>query len=194
MTARKFMWLLALVSCSSLPKGAKIQIDDKTLNPSQLPFTQHANYMALDIPFQPVKSVHGELETREGVKLISRGEAHVTIITPPEFDVLSKKMTIEDLNALAEKLKVQESDVHAVCVGEGHAKLDGREERTYFIVVDSKKLAAIRAEIERVFKERGGAPEAFRASDFFPHITVGFTKSDLHIQNGVIKDRRSCRY
>lgn len=32
----------------------------------------------------------------------------------------------------------------------------------------------------------------FRAERFFPNITVGFNKRDLHESDGVIKDKTTC--
>lgn len=65
-------------------------------------------------------------------------------------------------------------------------------ETTFFIVVNSVDLINIRTVIQLLFIQKGGLPNQFDANNFYPHITVGFTKMDLHDSNGVIKDSRSC--
>ncbi len=128
-----------------------------------------------------------------GDRLITRGEAHVTVLTPPELEAVEKFVSIEDVERIALEESIQASDLTPVCLGRGEAILDRRKrERTYFIVVRSKNLLVIRRRIEALHIERGGERGVFQATKFYPHITVGFTKSDLHESHGVVKDERSC--
>jgi len=54
---------------------------------------------------------------------------------------------------------------------------------TYFIVVDAPFLKTWR-------KTRWGLNE--EKFPYYPHITLGFTERDLHLQDGAVKDARSC--
>lgn len=58
--------------------------------------------------------------------------------------------------------------------------------------VNSPDLVAIRKEIQELYVSRGGDGRLFEANHYYPHITVGFSKQDLHEADGVIKDKNSC--
>ncbi len=189
---------LSLVSCQSLPSKTRspreITISQAAFSADREQFERHPNYLSLTTPYEPVRKLHDELQTREGKVLITRGEAHITVITPPEFDVLKSRLSIDDLNKIAQAKEIQASDIVPICLGKGSASLAGREENTYFIVVDSTRLREIRAQIAETYEKRGGSRNLFDPAKFYPHITVGFTKADLHEHQGVIKDRRACVY
>jgi hypothetical protein len=167
-------------------------------------FMSHPNYLALPTPYPPVKEFMARLEAKIGRRLVSRGEAHVTILTPPEFLIVKDKVSmreIEDLArahglALSDKSEVKNPTIHIepVCVGEGKALIEGIEQRTYYIVVRSQELRDMRRAIHQLFVQRGGNPKAFAYDRYFPHITLGFTKNDLHENQGVIKDETSCLF
>jgi len=63
-------------------------------------------------------------------------------------------------------------------------------EETFLVLVDSPKLRKIRGKIWRLFVKKGGEPSAWDPAWFFPHITIGYTKRDLH-ELDVIKNIRS---
>lgn len=152
----------------------------------------HANYLVMALPFEPMKPFFGRLQQRSERALISRGEAHVTVITPPEFEALKSKMSIDEINAIAASSGIQKARLNPLCLGAGHASMDGHQEVTFFIVIQSEDLLTIRRKIQTVYRERGGSHDSFSAEHFYPHVTVGFTKMDLHEQNGVIKGENSC--
>jgi len=49
-----------------------------------------------------------------------------------------------------------------------------------------------RKEVQNLFISKGGEPVKFLPAKYFPHITLGFTKRDLHESDDVKKDRNSC--
>lgn len=67
-----------------------------------------------------------------------------------------------------------------------------KEIKTYFLVVGSPALLAIRKKISKLFVEKGGQAKDFVADNFFPHVTIGFTQRDLFESDGVVKDATSC--
>ena len=192
--ARIVISILLFSTLARAEKAQPILISKAVLASKAEKNLEHENYLSLAIPFAPVKAVHAELESRLALKLVNRGEAHVTIISPPEFEKLSAKLTMKELNAIAARRKVQESDLDLICVGEGKARVGEREDRTYYLVVRSRALKDLRGEIEKLFRSRGGDARAFVAAEFHPHITVGFTTADLHAHQGVIKSEASCRF
>lgn len=169
-------------------------ISRKVLEVQKLPFRRHEDYLALSVPFEPVRALHARLEKLAGLKLHTREESHVTVITPPELEILKTKLKMEEIEAIALREQIQDADLKLLCIGEGRLQTDEGEKKTYFIVVKSRRLMRIRKSIELLFRARGGGRSEFIAANYYPHITIGFTDTDLHFEQGVVKDIRSCRY
>lgn len=147
------------------------------------------SYLSMEINYAPVKALFEEIVKYERRPLKTRGEAHITVVTPVEyFEVLKKKVSIQEINDIALKSQIQNSRFSVLCLGKGSLK----NEEAFFIVVKSEDLVGIRNKIQRLFEARGGRVGAFKAEHFFSHITIGFTSRDLHEADGVIKDERSC--
>lgn len=157
------------------------------------PYGDSGTYLSLGLPLAPARILREDLEQRLGRSLDNRGEAHVTVVTPPEVGALAEVgVTIEDLKAIAARAQIQKARLDAVCVGQGSARKGGKSAQTYYVVVASQDLLSIRKEIQELAVERGARPEAFDAARYFPHITLGFTHGDLHEAQGVIKDTSTC--
>ncbi len=152
------------------------------------------NYLAMNLPFNPVANVFQQLQSQIQRPLINRGEAHITVITPVEYwNVLRPRgISIKEINQIADKFNIQRSRFNIICLGQGKAVLNNKTENTFYIVVNSEDLLNLRKSIQALFVRRGGSVDQFNPGKYFPHITVGFTKVDLHEINGVIKDVRSC--
>jgi 2'-5' RNA ligase len=179
---------------------APLALQVLAIDGSQEAFLVQKNYLAMVTPYPPTRELLQALEARLSelsgapAKLLNRGESHVTVITPPEFAVLKKSLSIDAINLIAREEKLQSAKLEALCVGRGQASLDGRLEETYFVVVRSPDLLRLRRRIEKLFRQKGGTVEAFDAERYFPHITLGFTKDDLHESQGVIKSEKTCAF
>lgn len=91
-----------------------------------------------------------------------RGRHHITVINFAEYSKLSKEMGVDKfVNSLEYVLKYEIDDLKLKGIGTAEAKGN----RTYFIVVDSEKLEAIRDRYE------------LSKQDF--HITIGFYRKDV---------------
>lgn len=173
--------------------AAQFSVDASIYQNSALAFNSHRNYLTMEINYPPVSRLYRQVVEQFNIELISRGEAHITVITPVEFDkVLKKKISIKEIEKIAKEQRIQESSFEVKCVGLGKVVLDQKEARTYFIVVQSDDLLRIRKEIKDLFVKNGGDAQLFDANQFYPHITLGFTKRDLHESDGVIKGTNSC--
>ncbi len=152
------------------------------------------SYLAMNLPFSPVKELYQKIQALDGVSLKSRGEAHITVVTPVEYWSILKphNITIEQINQIADLMKIQNSKFDPLCVGRGSVILSGKEENTYFIVVQSNDLVNIRREIQALLVQMGGGATEFNPENFYPHITIGFTSRDLHESDGIIKNTRLC--
>lgn len=184
-----------------MPDFVPIPLSASILNNKALPFISHRGKglfqtaLAMNVQYAPVKKVR---------KIISKiiqyplkfhtawnknGEAHVTVITPPEYSqILKKYVSIDKIEQIALQNHIQSSDLSIMGIGKGSAKINGKKESTYFIIVHSKNLLKIRKLIYREYLKNGGKAGAWDPTHFFPHITVGYTLRDLHENNGVIKD------
>lgn len=150
----------------------------------RLAFTPHKDWLGLQLPVADFAELRKFIEEQLGKPLKNRGEAHITVVTPPEF--MSMGVKIEDLeNAVRDD--IQAAEWRALCVGVG----EKGSEQTYYVVVDTRDLFKVRKKIATL---SGVRPGSFDPDHFYPHVTLGFTERDLHEQDGVIKDKNSCRF
>lgn len=139
------------------------------------------SYISLDLEYPEYQQTLNRLDVFLGTKLINRAEAHITVITPPEFTKLTAKASAETIHQEWEAWKTK--TFTKVCLGEGSLK----ELKTYYVVVEAPELLTFREYLKNKY-----AVDDFKPSVFYPHITLGFTEKDLHFEQGVIKDQKSC--
>lgn len=199
-------FLLAAIlqtSCANQsPKDSAESIQEVHLNfllPNKSTFIEHTeakpfqSWLGMNLDYPAFEQTRKQVNQILKQELINRGEAHVTVISPPEFDqVLSKKISIQRIHEIAKNAKIQDSQWKALCIGKGEKEISGKLESTYFVVIKSQDLIAIRKQIQKEFEAAGGEKGSFNAELFYPHITLGFTKRDLHLEDGVIKNESSC--
>jgi 2'-5' RNA ligase len=174
-------------------------IDGNVKNGTSVPFIKHeedkpfGSYVVMNLPYEPVKALYQSIEKKSGQKLITRGEAHITVITPVEFDkVLKRHLTIGEITKIATDASIQSAAFEITCLGKGELKVGRDLLVTYFVVTPSEQLLEIRKAVEQKFISSGGTPGEFNAESFYPHITVGYSKRDLHFEDGVMKDDNAC--
>lgn len=165
-----------------------LSIDHSIYHNAHLSFKGHRNYLAMSINFSPIDKFHQDLQKSLGIRLKNRGEAHITIITPPEYSRIKHLISMQEINRLADDSDIQKTFFDIICLGEGSYRSDS----TYFLVVDAPELFHLREKIEDIYLQRGGQKNNFDSHHYFPHITIGFTKKDLHESQGIIKDSQSC--
>lgn len=153
------------------------------------------SYVAMNLSYSPYQQLLEEVQKAEDLILKNRGEAHITLISPVEFDkVLKKHLSIKEIEKIALNAKIQDALFNPVCVGRGQKEVEGRLEKTYYVVVDSPELLEIRKAVQAAYVKKGGSAQDFAPESFYPHITLGFTSRDLHFEDGVIKNKESCLY
>lgn len=149
-------------------------------------------YLTMNIAFAPISDIRTNIEQKEKLNLVHRGEAHITVITPPEFERLRSVLSMELINEVALLNRIQETPFEIVCIGRGQIQENRKTLSTYFVVVDAPELLTMRHTIATLYKTHGGRPSEFDPDLFYPHITIGYTERDLHLQDGVAKDKSSC--
>jgi hypothetical protein len=86
------------------------------------------------------------------------GEAHITVISPPEYEVLAKvNISIEDINTIATAHRIQASKFRVVCLG--MVELD--ENIVYQLIVSSSDLVDIRTKLFQLYWSKGGNTALF---------------------------------
>lgn len=164
-------------------------------DPTAMPFISSPSFLSLNTPYEPIlelrKSVKEHLGFDQDLKfstvIFPQGEAHVTVITPPDFNILSELLTIQEIEAIALNEDIQSSDLEILGIGSGKKLVNNENRETFFLIVESAKLRKIRLLIYKKFIAKGGDPKAWDPTWFFPHITIGFTHSDIH-EPDVIKN------
>lgn len=200
------MVLVSLVSsCTHLQKQTEQPIQSNVSPNTQsaiLPEAQRhialKNYISYDLDYAPYKIQREQLEAElqnqkhpiaKDLPLKNRGEAHITVITPPEFDILSKKISAELIHSTANDFFKQKPEFQQICIGEGRLQQNSKNLWTYFIVVKSPTLIELRKKLAQLAKVTN---QEFNPLEFYPHITLGFNSRDLHLQDGVVKNENSC--
>lgn len=189
------MFLVLLCACAGAPRAAR------QISAQNMPFASHTGPGAFDgvlaqnLPYENFKKLRSLLERHFGRELNyykgwnKNGEAHITVVTPVEYwQILRPYLSMDEINRIALKNKIQSAAPEILGMGAGRLEIDGKMEETYFVIMRAPGLVKVRRAVQKEFIKRGGAPGAFNPRDFYPHVTVAYTKRDLHIQDGVIKD------
>ncbi|KAI8908059.1 hypothetical protein EDD86DRAFT_208804 [Gorgonomyces haynaldii] len=155
----------------------------------------------LDVSF--VQPIFNQLDQEAG-PLITRGEAHITVIAPTEFaNVFDGVLSIQEINTIAKQSKIQSSAFSPICVARQsqietkktagrRTDLIGKRTFVYNILVQAPQLVSIRQSIANAFVQKGGDATLFNATDYTPHITLGFENHDWFPENGVYKVPSTC--
>ena len=188
----KWGTLALLTSCASQPLRSQKTLSYSTDLFVPISFLENKSHLAMNVHYPPVQKIKQILDAELPEPLKNRNEAHITVLNPLEYDQLKAFLPMEKINELARTHQIQQSSFKTICLGKGRLQIDGREESNYFIVVESADLLQLRTQIKEAFVAAGGTVNAFNENLYFPHITVGFTKRDLHYEDGILKDKTSC--
>jgi hypothetical protein len=168
------------VDCPSLT------IDKTVTDTANLAYSPKRNYVQQVVDFGKVRPFFDQLNATFG-PLRSRGEAHITVVTPPEFQVLQSQVSIQELDGLAQDPSLQATEFSIVCLAR---QSPTNSLFTYNLIVDAPGLFEYRRKVQSVFEQRGG--QGFDAEFYFPHITLGFEQRDYHISDGIFKNATTC--
>lgn len=198
--------LFLLSACQSTPSPAtqpeSAAIERSTVgSPTTLHLTSKGitgqllapgDWLGQELEFAPYEKVRTQVEKFIGKRLKHRGEAHVTLITPPEMKVLLQSTTSKAIQELAAKMDMGNTVFDVVCIGRGVGK-DRME--TYFVVIKSPRFLEFREQVARLAQpssRRLAQTSGFDPNSFYPHVTLGFTERDLHLQDGIQKNEKLC--
>eukprot|EP00850_Spirogloea_muscicola_P023107 SM000329S12570 [mRNA] locus=s329:22993:23643:+ [translate_table: standard] len=131
-----------------------------------VPFVKHedglpfGSYLTLSLDFEPALDLFRRLNVTQG-PLLSRGEAHVTVISPVEYQVLAPLVNISEITTIALKHKIQRAAMPPICVGRASkTTVDNGSsvfQDVYFVKIHTgKTLENIRYDVQQLFIRRGG--------------------------------------
>ncbi|HXH29443.1 MAG TPA: hypothetical protein VNJ01_01400 [Bacteriovoracaceae bacterium] len=175
----------------------QLNLSSKLTDNRGMPFFERNNTLSYNVEYDGVISLRAQIgKATKTLKFFTgfnpAGEAHVTTITPPEFEKqLSPYLSLETINHIAKSLDIQSSDLKILGLGSGKKLFPEGEGETFFIIVESKRLRRIRQAIYLEYLRNGGPRSgvlAFKPERFYPHITVGYTVKDIHEDDGLLKD------
>lgn len=196
-----FKQLLAAICCTAVAapelSAESLQISRSVTDP--VAFISHQGteagyWLGENVNYAPVANLLSQLKQRlPSETLNSRSDAHITVITPPEYLTLKPYLSQTDIDQIAQQQHIQQSTFNIECLGRGQAVTDyGTILNTYFLVVKSPALINLRKKIFDQYVAHGGMPSRFDPEHYTPHITVGFTQRDLFEQDGVYKQKNAC--
>ncbi|KAJ2998617.1 hypothetical protein HDV02_004247 [Globomyces sp. JEL0801] len=193
----KYLTLVILFIATYANLNPSINLDIPTeffTSNTKLSFVPKTNYSMVALSNLD-QTIYDQVNTISGKTLQNRGEAHVTVITPPEFTVLrTGGVTQQDLDNLAIKYQIQNAPIVPICLGKQITlPTDTNPREVYNILIQrSQSLLEYRKALFEIFSKNGGETEKFDPLLFYPHITLAFQKGDIFIQEGVFKSRYSC--
>ncbi len=115
-----------------------------------VPFISHDNpskaygtYLSRNISFEPISKVRKYIELQRNLKLKHRGEAHITVITPPEYNLMKQwnpRINIKSINHLVKPL-VQHMNFNILGIGSlKGTNTNSKESEVFFLVIKSSYL------------------------------------------------------
>ncbi|KAG9322719.1 hypothetical protein KVV02_000797 [Mortierella alpina] len=187
-----------------------ILIDRHVFKTAKVPFRSHngtqpfTNWVGLTLDYfyiQPVFDLVKSTESIANGTLRTRGEAHITVITPPEFDKILRPVgvTVQELNDLAtmgpKRDRLQRAKFGVECLGRVQVVTQPRnvfQQAIQIILKDYEDLVDYRWDVFTLFMKKGGNPALFDPENFSPHVTLGYRHRDLFEVDGVFKRKNAC--
>ncbi|KAJ8652990.1 hypothetical protein O0I10_011371 [Lichtheimia ornata] len=173
-------------------QGSPVTLSRRIYHSSSIPFKKNDGWLGMNLDYKYVEPIANKLNSTEQ-PLFNRGESHITVVTPPEFNLLANAgVTLDEINNIARQHKIQASRFRVVCLGREDVKVDNEQYIVYQLIVDSRDLLNIRRAIFRLYASKGGNTALFNPDNYNPHITVAFSVNDLFEANGVSKGYNVC--
>lgn len=156
------------------------------------------SHWAVSIPFASISELTEQLKSASDLKLKNRGEAHITILTPDDLKLL--QLTPEKTSrilSIAQREPFSHVRFNVSCLGGIQTGNRTTDPKVFYIVVDSEDILNFRRKIrEELFDNSAcSSPDQdFCPDHYFPHITIGFTKSDIHprVRDKIKKNKETC--
>ncbi|KAJ3357939.1 hypothetical protein HDU91_005328 [Kappamyces sp. JEL0680] len=193
---------LSAIALAAAKDSNVYELDYAITDSSLIEFSVHnssapfGSYLIQNLNFTLVTPIFNLLNATYG-PLKNRGEAHITVITPPEFmSGLSTVLTMDDINTVAKNNNIQANRFDIVCVGR-QSQMDSTTKpparsSVFNILLEAPASLKIRKDVYALYLKKGGDPSNFNPYNFYPHITVGFEVKDWFPEDQVFKTKDTC--
>lgn len=185
------MLLFITCCCVCILQAQQFTLSSDVFN--NRPFISHqgeetySNYLSKDVLLEPINNLRHQLESHYNISLKHRGEAHITVLTPPEFDILKPFISISEIDSISRSMQIERSSFIIDAIGKSSKLIDDREFITFYLIIESEALMNIRREIFNYSVKKGFKLSTFKPSNWEPHITIGYIGRDLYKSDGVNK-------
>lgn len=176
------IFLVFILGCQTKPKDI----------PPTAEFIAHDNWLGINLPFEKYDKLRLQLEGLIGRSLKHRGEAHITLVTPPEYEAFKDTLSMNEVQKILQPQKLQSAKFQHLCIGKIQQKSSERTIETFYVVIESPDLFNQRADLERTLAQKGY--HQFKAKNYSPHITLGFDEVDIHPKSSTAKDSSTCTF
>ena len=133
-----------------------------------------------NVDYPSVHALVSQLNSLYQINLQDRNEAHITVVTPPEFQASIAKFVSASEMLARYSPSIQSVPFDVVCVGS--RKSSTAPNLVFFLVVKAPGLNAIRNDLAQEAASRArtrSVPFEFQPEAFWAHITIGFIKGDV---------------
>lgn len=133
-----------------------------------------------NVNYPAVNDLIPQLNKLYQLNLEDRREAHITVVTPPEFQSSLKKVFTTNEIVSRYQFGIQATPFEIVCVGS--RKSSTGLNQVFYLVVKSNELNDLRVDLAKEANRRAkqqGVPLVFKPEVFWPHITIGYVGGDV---------------
>ena len=145
----KLCFLLAALFAVPQYDYSEFKVPNEFLNASQIEPVNYTNYLTVNLDYNLLLPMLERLNKSFG-PLRSRSEAHITVISPPEFiKGLSTTLSMEDINNLALEEDLQSTPFTIHCLGcqSQYDKSLGKRSAVYNLILRADKLVDFRSKV-----------------------------------------------
>jgi 2'-5' RNA ligase len=176
---KTFIFLSLLISSFSHAKTLTLSREVFETMPFSSQYSEDGALIR-SIHYSSVNALIPQLNSLFNLDLEDRKEAHITVVTPTEFQSsLIKVFTVNEMLARYSS-HIQDLPFEVVCVG-SRISSNGQN-LVFYLVVKSAELSEIRFDLAQEAKFRAQAqniPLVFKPEAFWAHITIGYIKGDV---------------
>jgi hypothetical protein len=201
----KIALLFSVVFCEFRYDYSDYKLSTSFLNASQIKPSKSNVYISQILDYNLLRPVIDTLNSSYG-PLNGTGEAHITVISPPEFKYgLSSVLTMQEIKDLAISENLQSLPFEIICLAR-QSQFDknlGKRSSVYNLIVKTEGLFTFRSKVFDLYLSYGGDPSNFNPTAYYrkfylthlAHITLGFEEhGDWFTQDLVFKTDMTCIY
>jgi hypothetical protein len=161
--------LFSVVLCEFRYDYSDYKLSTSFLNASQIEPSNSTVYLSQILDYNLLRPVIETLNSSYG-PLNGTGEAHITVISPPEFKFgLSSVLSMQEINDFATSENLQSIPFEIICLAH-QSQFDkhlGKRSLVYNLIVKSEGLFSFRSKLFDLYLNNGGDPSNFSHEAYY---------------------------